>query len=384
MTSVTIPDSVTSIGARAFLDCSNLLYIGCEAVSKPSEWSSYWNVCYEDGMYIPYLYHYVIWDYKNSVSSVTMIDGILYEIIIDSASVIRGKKNISTIIIPDYITIDGTPYPVTAISDYAFCDCTSLTSITIGNSVTSIGDYAFYGCSSLTNVTIPISVTYIGNYAFAYCYNLTLFCESTGKPSGWNSNWNYSNCPVVWGYTGEEYTYNFVTNGADFIEPITSSVTIVLPTPVREGYYFMGWYNNAEFSGNPVSDPYYSATAHTLYAKWLTEEEYNALRDGSSFEKAYEITDGQTLDVVIDNAGEYVYFVFTAMESRTYTFQSNGNYDTYGYLYNSNQTQLSANDDDGSGNNFLISRTIYSGETVYIAVRMYSSSSTGTFTVSVS
>jgi hypothetical protein len=117
---------------------------------------------------------------------------------------------------------------------------------------------------------------------------------------------------------------------------------------------------------------------------WLTEEEYLASLDGTSFEKAYIMTTGQALDAIIDTAGEYVYFVFTATESKTYTFQSTGSYDTYGYLYNSSQSQLSSNDDNGDGNNFKITRSMSAGETVYIAVRMYSSSDTGTFTVTVS
>ena len=41
--------------------------------------------------------------------------------------------------------------------------CTSLTNVTIPNSVTNIGDYAFDYCTSLTNVTIPNSVTSIGD-----------------------------------------------------------------------------------------------------------------------------------------------------------------------------------------------------------------------------
>jgi len=54
----------------------------------------------------------------------------------------------------------------TSIGNYAFYDCTGLTSVTIPNSVTSIGTKAFYNCSALTSITIPSSVTSIGNEAF--------------------------------------------------------------------------------------------------------------------------------------------------------------------------------------------------------------------------
>ena len=52
------------------------------------------------------------------------------------------------------------------IGDYAFSQCSSLASVTIGDSVTSIGDSAFYQCSSLASVTIGDSVTSIGGGAF--------------------------------------------------------------------------------------------------------------------------------------------------------------------------------------------------------------------------
>ncbi len=54
----------------------------------------------------------------------------------------------------------------------AFAGCTSLTSVTIPESVTSIDAGAFYGCSSLASITIPNSVTSIGAEAFAGCYSL--------------------------------------------------------------------------------------------------------------------------------------------------------------------------------------------------------------------
>ena len=65
------------------------------------------------------------------------------------------------------------PDSVTTIGDWAFYNCSNLTSVTIGDSVTSIGYSAFYNCSNLTNVTIPDSVTTIGDRAFYSCSNLT-------------------------------------------------------------------------------------------------------------------------------------------------------------------------------------------------------------------
>ena len=65
------------------------------------------------------------------------------------------------------------PNSVTSIGDYAFYECSGLTSVTIPNSVTSIGTYAFRGCSGLTSVTIPNSVTSIWRATFADCSRLT-------------------------------------------------------------------------------------------------------------------------------------------------------------------------------------------------------------------
>ena len=99
------------------------------------------------------------------------VDGIYYYV--DShknATVTSGDNKYSgDIAIPESITYNNSKYSVTSIGDWAFKECSGLTSVTIPNSVTSIGDRAFSGCSGLTSVTIPNSVTSIGDEAFSVC-----------------------------------------------------------------------------------------------------------------------------------------------------------------------------------------------------------------------
>ena len=70
-------------------------------------------------------------------------------------------------------TVKYTLSDPTSIGNNAFARCTSLTSVTIPNSVTSIGNHAFETCVSLTSVTIPDSVTSIGDSVFMDCRSLT-------------------------------------------------------------------------------------------------------------------------------------------------------------------------------------------------------------------
>ena len=79
------------------------------------------------------------------------------------------------------------PNSVTSIGDNAFAGCSSLKSINIPNSVTWIGRNAFYKCSALTSITIPNSVTEIGNSAFCGCTSLrSITIPRSLEPMGWN------------------------------------------------------------------------------------------------------------------------------------------------------------------------------------------------------
>ena len=101
---------------------------------------------------------------------------------------------------------DGVSYSITGIGTCRDTDIV-IPSTYKGLPVTSIGDYAFSDCDSLESIQISNGVTSIGDYAFDDCDLLTIYCEATSKPSGWdywwNCWWDYSLCPVVWGYTGE-------------------------------------------------------------------------------------------------------------------------------------------------------------------------------------
>ena len=99
----------------------------------------------------------------------------------------NDREKIKRVVIKDGVTSIGDwafrecsnltsvtiPNSVTSIRRAAFGGCSGLTSVIIPESVTSIGESAFLGCSSLTSITIPNSVTSIGSAAFEYCENLT-------------------------------------------------------------------------------------------------------------------------------------------------------------------------------------------------------------------
>lgn len=77
------------------------------------------------------------------------------------------------IVIPSTVEYNSNTYKVTAIGFMAFCNCSSLTSVFIPNSITTIGQESFACCTNLLSISIPESVTFIGGTAFRECSSLT-------------------------------------------------------------------------------------------------------------------------------------------------------------------------------------------------------------------
>ena len=176
LTSVTIPDSVTSIGGCAFRYCTSLT--GIWVAEGNSHYSSdasgvLLDKNMTDLIQCPgrFFGAYTIPDSVASIgayafSDCTSLTSVTIPTSVTSIgrSAFDGCTSLTSVTIPDSVTsIDGS----------AFEKCTSLTSVTIPDSVTSIGVGAFEDCTSLTSVTIPDSVTSIGWSAFDRCTSLT-------------------------------------------------------------------------------------------------------------------------------------------------------------------------------------------------------------------
>lgn len=162
MTSITIPESVTSIGSGAFSDCSALT-----SITIPEGVTSIGNGVFQGCSSL----HEIIVDDENSYF--TSINGVLY------------SKNVTKIYCHPAGLKETTftiPKTVSSIEPCAFFGCSSLTNIDIPSSVTTIGDAAFGSCTNLKDIVIPATVTEIG-YSFARACNLqSVYIEDAITP----------------------------------------------------------------------------------------------------------------------------------------------------------------------------------------------------------
>ena len=172
LTSIEIPNSITSIGNQAFKNCTWLKTV-----------INFSNLTFSKGSssngYVAYYATKVI----NAPNAVIDGDFIWYENE-DGMTLAGYLGNATEITLPD--NYNGENY---TIGNSAFSYCDGLKSITMPNSVISIGYEAFRGCTSLTSVVIPNSVTSIGDRAFSGCsglktvYNFSNLTFSKGTSS---------------------------------------------------------------------------------------------------------------------------------------------------------------------------------------------------------
>ena len=242
LTSITIPNSVKSIGNRAFGDCESLTSITIpNSVTSIGSGAFYGTGIYNDNSNWE---NGVLYIDNCLITAKTSISG-TYAIKEDTRLIANAAfyncSSLTSVTIPNSVTSIGDnafqycssltsitiPNSVTSIGDNAFGRCSSLTSVTIPNSVTSIEFAAFEACTSLTSVTIGNSVTSIGDWAFRYCYSLT----SVTIPNSVTSIGNeaFYNCSALTSIT----IPNSVTSIGDWAFQDCSSLTsITIPNSV--------------------------------------------------------------------------------------------------------------------------------------------------------
>ncbi len=173
------------------------------------------------------------------------------------------------------------PSSVTRIGDYAFKNCSGLTSLTLPSSVTRIGDYAFYNCSGLTSLTLPSSVTSIGEFAFRYCSGLT----SLTIPSGVTSI----------GMSAFEYCSSLTS--LTLPSSVTSSIRDYIFDGLKECNYF-------------IDSDLETYLAHTHDWKYIPVDEIKYYHNGQELTKL-EIPSG------VDKIGSYSFYKGVNLTSLT-------------------------------------------------------------------
>ena len=189
--SVTIPESVTSIGKYAFARCSSLtsLKLG-ENIKTIGDHAFYYCI---------------------KLESVTIPQSVTF----------MGDRAFTGCAQLNSLTINDAAI---SIGDWTFDECYKLTTLSLGEKIKTIGDYAFYDCRILNNVTIPQSVTSIGDHAFGCCFGMNSFTIKDATTS--IGKYAFSDCQSL---TTLSLGENITTIGDDAFRSCYNLKCIMLP-----------------------------------------------------------------------------------------------------------------------------------------------------------
>lgn len=234
-----------------------------------------------------------------------------------SQSAFENNQNIRKVVISNGITSIGDsafyncsnlksislPFSVISIEAYAFSYCSNLKYISLPANVKTIGGYAFGYCSSLKNITIPSGIKYIEDSVFEQCTSMEyMIFPKTQINIRKNKSQYFYSLKKIYGYSDtiviEDGTKKSLNNwaGKKFVSvdkgicftldanggSVSGSTKRfypaytygTLPTPIRSGYTFTGWYTKT-FGGQRINsnDMVQSITKQTIYAHWRQGEQ---------------------------------------------------------------------------------------------------------------
>ena len=300
LTSITLPSTLTNLGSSTFEDCTGLTSIeipegitgigdyvfkgctGLTSVTLPNTVTRIGKYAFQDCKKIPSI---EIPEDVNSIGNYAFANcSTLTTIVIPEKVISIGDDTFYRCIALTSVTMGDS---VTSIGQSAFSGCQKLTSINLSNSITSIGKSAFasctglksivlpkgikniqestfHGCTALISIDIPNSVTYIYKAAFALCSGLTSATIGTGVTGLAESA--FANCTGLKSITckaltppscGSLYCFDKVDKSIPLyvpeasitayrtsrwnvfsnILPLTSNISVTIPTDVPNGYY---------------------------------------------------------------------------------------------------------------------------------------------------